>query len=228
MNKQGIFDHFYDQYKAQTAEADYIYRRAALWLTANSLVGTAIAALATRGPDRRFGIDISEPTAMVVCGLSASSLALAFACMGASLFPRSYGRFSLPHEVLTWMQEYRTELDHGKYPPEFRDDAVSDVLLDELAKVLAEKTKHNAKLNELRHRMLGRSSVFTLGSVLGLMLLLCAAVVGATGNTKGVVSPSPSEAQMLNTVTTTSDQGPRPPAPPPSKPPGSGTITKGG
>lgn len=100
MDRSKLFDHCYDQYKVQMSEADYLYRRAALWLTANGLVATALAALATGGPTRRFGLDISEPTAAVVGILAAVALATAFVLMGLALLPRDYGRFSLPHEVL--------------------------------------------------------------------------------------------------------------------------------
>lgn len=179
MDRNQAFDHFYDQYKEQVSEADYLYRRAALWLSANGLVGTILAALATGSPGRRFGVDIAEPTAAVIGVLTGASLLGAFVLMGLALFPRRYGRFSLPHEIIAFREMYRGDLERAGYPPEHRRAVESEITFEELSKVLAEKTRLNAELNEMRHRLLGRSSMLTFVAVAGLMIMLSSAVVSA-------------------------------------------------
>lgn len=225
MDRPKVFDHFYDQYKVQATEADYLYRRAALWLTADGLIATGLTALATGDPSRRFGVNITEPTAAVVGIITAAALALAFVCMGLALFPRAYGQFSLPHEILAFRVMYRTDLEKAGYPTEHREAAESETMFDELAKVLAEKTKRNAELNESRHRMLGRSSVLTFVAVGGLMILLTSAVV-STARTQARTLP-PGQGTSIMPNENTSGSSDRPPAPPPSAPPASGTQTRG-
>ncbi len=225
MDRPQVFDHFYDQYKVQATEAEYLYRRAALWLTADGLIATALTALATGDPSRRFGVNITEPTAAVVGIITAAALALAFVCMGLALFPRGYGQFSLPHEILAFRAMYRGDLEKAGYPAEHREAAESETMFDELAKVLAEKTKKNAELNESRHRMLGRSSVLTFVAVGGLMILLTSAVVSTARTTQAPSLPLGQGTSIMPNENT-SGSSDRPPAPPPSAPPASGTQTR--
>lgn len=250
MDRTMVFDHFYDQYKEQATVADYLYRRAALWLTADGLIATAFTALATGDPTLRFGVNITEPTAAVVGILTAGAIAFAFMCMGLALFPRAYGQFSLPHEILAFRTMYRTDLEKAGYPKEHREAVESETMFDELAKVLAEKTKRNAELNEARHRMLGKSSVLTFIAVCGLMILLTSAVVSTARtqaqvipsgqgtsimpneNTRESIEPPPPPPPPVPPASETQIRGDhgvsRPPAPAPSAPPPSGIMTKGG
>lgn len=177
MNSAKLFDHFYDQYKVQVGEADYIYRRAAVWLSGNGLIATAIAALAVGDSGSRFGVDIAEPVAAVVGAVSTLCLLGAFVLLGIALRSRSYGRFSLPHEILQFQSMYRDDLERAQYPMEHREFAESNTVYVELCKVLAEKTKTNAEINEARHRLLGWSSMATTFALVGLVVLLAASAL---------------------------------------------------
>lgn len=239
MDRVKRFDHFYEQYRVEVSEADYVYQRAGLWLTANGLVGTALAALVTGAPGSRFSVDVTQPTSAVVSILTALALFMATAFMGFALFPRKYGRFSLPHEILAFRAAYRTDLERAGYPADHREAAESETMFEELSKVLAEKTKRNARINENRHRALGRSSVLTLVALGGIMILLAGAAVGAarargvkpmpidnTSASERPPSPPPSSPPESGTQTRGDPSPPQPP--PPSSPPPSGSMTKGG
>gem|GEM_PF-2684134 len=94
-------------------------------------------------------------------------------------------------------------------------------MFEQLSSLLAEKTMRNAELNEARHRMLARSSICSFTALIGLMILLTSAVV-SSAHSQVLALPS------TRATPTMPNQNDRPPAPPPSAPPTSGTQTRGG
>lgn len=232
MTPSELFDHCYDQYKVESVEADYLYRRAAVWLSGDVLLATVITALATGKPIDGFRVAISDPTTTIVVGLTCLSLAIAVILLGVSLFPRTYGRFSRPDEILAFRDLYRKDLAQANYPEAFRAGAESEVLLSELTKVLASKTASNFQINETRARLLGSSSLATLACVGGVIILLLSATWSATTRqpeqSMDTENKAVGGAAQGTTASSPAGGSERPPPPQPSSPPPSGTMTKGG
>jgi len=211
------FNHYYQQYLHHLSEADRLYRRVAVWLTFDTLLVTAAVALLTSDESQRFWLDPRSPMAIINALVMAVFIAAAFVFAILCLVPRQYARFSLPHEIEEFCDDYSEKLQAQEYSFKKRVDAVDQVSKDELCKVLATHTRTNADINERRAKQISKSSVCSVVSLVFVVLLLVGSVIQ---------SYNPGNHTERNQDMTATERDGQ--LPPPDAPPSSGTITKGG
>ncbi|MDP6636150.1 MAG: hypothetical protein QGG42_14720 [Phycisphaerae bacterium] len=162
MNDEKFFEICFGQYRYEQQQADAIYQRAGILLTALPIIGAIAYKLGRPDliPIWFSRVDIFLYLTAVTAAFGAVGTGTVFTIL--CICPRKrYGTLTLMQSWENWRNEYREKLDDKGNPPSEKE--IGEGCLQRMKERILEAEKSHAALNE-RRRQYFKYTIFSIGA----------------------------------------------------------------
>jgi len=172
MNDTEFFEFCLDAYKHERDEADRLYTKMPIGITANMIIGGAIVYLLTGDYVGYLFTRIDAFAYYTAATITAALTAASIICLALSIVPRQYKHIGLPHMWAEWRKvaEAKMRATSDAYTDAQLQEYISEHTRAQLMNQLCQAAFENRQVSERRSSLFFRAICLTLVSLIPLLI----------------------------------------------------------